>query len=800
MKLIECYIEGFGKISRQKYSFTDGFNCIKGDNGSGKSTLAAFIKVMLYGMSDTKKMSLEENERKHYLPWGGGNAGGTLTFSVGSKTYRIERSFATKAADDSCCLYDTATGKICSDFGEVIGEGLFGIDADGFERTVFLSERSLTPKSENKSISAKLSDLVGCDGDIGGMDDAMKTLEEKRKFYHKKGGSGELAQIKSRIIDISRKLDSLEETEKALDEAHKKLIDLTNKSEAARSVAREINASREALTVKAAEVSFEKRRIQIQESLDDCLKRRTEVAELFGSDIPSYSKIDEISYKSTEAKSLLAAREESFDSKEFKMLSARFDGRISSQQIDGVRDAAKKLKEDASKENDPTVRRAKKIFKNRLPSKEELGRIDGLLTGSKAKLPIAYILLYLAFIIIGVLGIIFLPILLPASAVAIFITSLAQVITGVRARKKKWRIISDFFLSVSGVSVTDKAEAEARLKDMMEAYPFLSSTIDDEEKQRLISIIDEVTSLLPEYHNENEAECIGRIIEDYDRYASLALKERYVMGEREERRKRGESLYKEVQEFLGKYDTRTADPIGELRQGLTEYDRLTSEITARRSEIARLENRSKLGEDDHKRAIDELDALERRRVENDRLLADLAREYTLTERAYKGYIEELESRDELYMRRSELEEKLNRYQDNYDTVLLTKKYITLAKDNMTARYLGKTKAGFLKYAEAIGGISDESFEMDTDFGVTKQEGASTRSVEAYSRGTRDLFNLAARLALIDSLYESEDPFIILDDPFTALDDGKTEAALRLLKEHSKERQIIYFTCSKARSL
>ena len=119
---------------------------------------------------------------------------------------------------------------------------------------------------------------------------------------------------------------------------------------------------------------------------------------------------------------------------------------------------------------------------------------------------------------------------------------------------------------------------------------------------------------------------------------------------------------------------------------------------------------------------------------------------------------------------------------------------------MTTKYLGKTKEGFLKYAEQIGGITGESFEMDTDFGVTKQEGATTRTVEAYSRGTRDLFNLAARLGLVDALYERELPFILLDDPFTAFDDGKTDAALKLLKELSKDRQIIYFTCARSRSI
>ena len=116
MRLIECYIENFGKISKKKISFKDGVNCIKDDNGSGKSTLAAYIKVMLYGMSDTKKSSLEENDRRHYMPWGGGVCGGSLTFSARQKTYRIERTFAPKAADDTFAIYDTSTGKLCNDF------------------------------------------------------------------------------------------------------------------------------------------------------------------------------------------------------------------------------------------------------------------------------------------------------------------------------------------------------------------------------------------------------------------------------------------------------------------------------------------------------------------------------------------------------------------------------------------------------------------------------------------------------------------------------------------------------------
>ena len=128
MFIDSCYIEGFGKITNKKFDFSKGLNKIIGENGSGKTTLSVFIKVMLYGMSDTKKTGLDENDRKHYLPWGGGVCGGSLDFTVGRMRYRVERSFAPKAADDRFALYDLSTGKISGDYTENLGKELFGID------------------------------------------------------------------------------------------------------------------------------------------------------------------------------------------------------------------------------------------------------------------------------------------------------------------------------------------------------------------------------------------------------------------------------------------------------------------------------------------------------------------------------------------------------------------------------------------------------------------------------------------------------------------------------------------------
>ncbi len=800
MRLIECYIENFGKISKQKFSFKDGLNCIREDNGSGKTTLATFIKVMLYGMSDTKKASLDENDRKHYLPWQGGVCGGSLTFSAFGKTYRVERSFAPKAADDTYTLYDTVSGRISTDFPEGLGEGLFGIDVDGFERTVFLSERALTPKSDNKSISAKLSDLVGCDGDIGGMDEALKALEEKRKFYYKKGGSGEIAETKAKIDAITRRLDALDEVEKRAEESRERMREISVRIQAARGEAKEILKQREDAMRRAAEVNYERQYKEKKLSLEEVIRKRTEISEIFGADIPSHSDIDEASYKSLEAKRLLESVSESPDAIEFKSLSAKFDGKVERSQIEAARSAVELLKKRKEKENDPSLSRARRIFAKRIPTEEELDGIGVLLSKKKKKTPIGCIILYILFAICCVAGVLIEQLLIAPGVVGIVGTLIAEIIIKSKAERERRAAIDSFFQSVCGVKVDGDDEARIRLGDMRELLPLISGGADSGDTEELMRTVGALVALFPEKAGSDPLAAAESIIKEYDRYAALAVAERYILSDRAARIEKAERLRAESEAFLARFKTKTADPFGELRRALTEYDRLTAEIVAKRDELARLESLYTMGEGSQRKAEEELRLLDRKRQENEALIANLDREYALTERNYNALSEELDGREELVMRKGELEELLAKHVERYDTVMLTKKYLTQAKDNMTSKYLGKTRSGFIRYAERISGITGESFEMDTDFGVTKQEGATTRSVDAYSRGTRDLFNLAARLALVDSLYEKENPFILLDDPFTAFDDKKTAAALKLLSELGKERQIIYFTCAKSRAV
>ena len=207
----QCYIENFGTFHDKTFNFTDGINVITEDNGWGKSTLASFIKAMFYGLEYSRKKKLTEYRK--YEPWQGGKYGGYLTFSVNGKDYRVARYFGRKESDCVFELYDLTTNKPSSDFGENLGEELFGIDCQSFERSIFIKLNSEQGQPQlSDSISAKLNNLVDNTDDINNFETARARLDKLASSIMLKRGSGgmtgdidnEIMNIKDRLLDCGR--------------------------------------------------------------------------------------------------------------------------------------------------------------------------------------------------------------------------------------------------------------------------------------------------------------------------------------------------------------------------------------------------------------------------------------------------------------------------------------------------------------------------------------------------------------------------------------------------------------------
>ena len=217
MRLISCKIENFGMLSNAEYTFDAPIHILLAENGAGKSTLAAFLKAMLYGL-EGKGRSIEDNERKRYLPWQGGRFGGSLIFAAGGHTYRVERFFGQTPKGDAFALYDAETNLVSNAFSAALGEELFGIDGEAFARTTFFTWHPTDKSDANNSIHAKLNGLLDATDDIGDFDAAIERLDAERKVYEKRGKAGRLAELEEALHDLSLALQKTVEAKVRLSE------------------------------------------------------------------------------------------------------------------------------------------------------------------------------------------------------------------------------------------------------------------------------------------------------------------------------------------------------------------------------------------------------------------------------------------------------------------------------------------------------------------------------------------------------------------------------------------------------
>ena len=202
MKLIECHIAGFGPFKDYKLSFDDGLNVILQPNGWGKTSLSAYIKAMLYGFERKRVRDVSENERLRYKPWGGGKFGGTLDFEFDGREYRILREFGATGAGDTLKVIDIETGKPVEFNGEEVGDWVFGLDSNAFQKSVFVGQNGFGFDGSTAGLRNRLNALVNEADDVAGLDKAQSALDTRRKFYKKTGNRGYIADVSSSISKL----------------------------------------------------------------------------------------------------------------------------------------------------------------------------------------------------------------------------------------------------------------------------------------------------------------------------------------------------------------------------------------------------------------------------------------------------------------------------------------------------------------------------------------------------------------------------------------------------------------------
>lgn len=821
MKIKELYIENFGKLSKFEASFSDDLNTFIEDNGYGKTTLSTFIKAMIYGFDDTRRHSLDENDRKKYTPWQGGAFGGYLTFEHNGTHYRVERTFGQKASDDTYTLYNLNTGKPSNDFSSALGEEIFGIDADGFERTVFLSEKNLSGKNTNQSISAKLSNLVGTEGDIGGFDEAIKLLDERRKFYQKRGGSGEIRDVENDISELEDKIKTLYGKREASANTEAEIAAFNEKIST-------LKAKRELILKKEREemLAKEKRGYEIQyKNMLGALKtdelREGELKEFFKLKVPSNAEVALAAESASEIKRMERTLLDMGENIELSALKEFFTSSTTAAECEEMKTAAKRISESRASMYTKSEDEPDKSPFMKTPTLSELDRHISTLTAKEGGKRSANLALTSIGLMLSGIGF-FAGSLIISPLYLICGIGVLLIIVGVLPMflQKSSKIDSHTFNLIDNF-ISEVYGEEQKYDSQLEAlYGIRATLLEYEEKNKAFSLIKQEKDAFLQSILLKER-MIREFCEKFPKAKGLTLEEKTeiiaykrnrfeLLLEFEAEKETERTLLKEkikahgerLKSFTSLFPTTSEDPIGEIRRNLAEFDVIRGSLSERRSNAERFatshgidpkrqnaEYPESFGTNDFSR---NLSSLEEEILATERAKSRTEADYAISSR-------EIDSIEELEERLREKKEKIQVFRDNLNIITKTKDMLAKSRDAMTSRYLESTKRGFEKYLSLIDEACGE-FTIDTSFTLMKTDLGKSRQAEAYSRGTRDMHALAMRLALIDALYGENSPPVILDDPFIAFDDKHIERASQILKKLSHNRQIFYFACSKSRKI
>ncbi len=206
MIIENLHIDSFGRLRGFQLNLNPGLNILEGDNESGKSTVAAFIKFMFYG--------LPARERASAASWDNGRAAGSLTLNTGSRRFRIERSLqATTDGSgktgwhESVQMVDLSNNMPCHK-GESPGQLFFGVDADLFASTAFISQEGGTGIGGAK-VSEGIENILFSADEAVNTQKALERLDAARiLLLHKNEKGGRLFELDNECAHLEERLRS----------------------------------------------------------------------------------------------------------------------------------------------------------------------------------------------------------------------------------------------------------------------------------------------------------------------------------------------------------------------------------------------------------------------------------------------------------------------------------------------------------------------------------------------------------------------------------------------------------------
>ena len=885
MRLVECKIENFGKLSQKRFVFHEGCTFFCQENGWGKSTLAAFLKVMFFGFENERGRDAYNNQRRRFEPWQGDVYGGEITFETGGSTYIFNRVFGRREKEDTFVLRDGQTLLPSKDFSVNIGEELFQIDRESFARTVFLAQMDCETDTTS-SINAKIGNLEDLSDDMKNYEKADRALKERLDKMAPRRKTGllykkreEISQkqalieegkvIGSTLKHLQEERERLQKEEKRaakeqddLQEKQKEIgaqLDLQAKKEKYQLLCQayeERNAAKE-----ERERYFPYRdRIPQEEEMTACMNlvREYQQAE---KDLEHYRLSEEEETAFRDWYPVFAG--ETFSSGEWEDIADRI------RKLPELRYAAagKRLTEDEEEE----LRRYGRQFVKGVPDDhviEELQRSWKAYETDRHELQTKEVylrtyqemqrdrerekesrkasLVLPAGILLFLLGAACLFVNLGIGTAGMFLGVILAVVGLLGSRKRKAaglepeensyqrmteeieeerirqqaaeKIFRDFFAEYGMEYEEDLAELKfVQLRESARNYQKLTrkkeeydrSNQDESYRQNKSAIRAFFQKYLPgRVMEESEySEVFRRMEAAWDTCRSCIEKKNAAQKTIAE----AEGRKQKIMEFLSEYGFQQEEDLYEQLSSMRDH--LLGWKTACREWKRALEDKEKMEREEGlenligDRHIASGEGQEASMEELAVQAQKLAEERENLSRSIMHCNQQIEEKEEIYNDRMEEKERLQILKEEYEEgkkkyhrMEQARKYLEMAKNSFTQKYMEPVMSGFEKYYTMLTGHSAGQYQMDASTRLTVNEQGLPREIRFLSSGNRDLTGICMRMALIDAMYQKEKPFIILDDPFLNLDRERTERGMAFLKEIEKEYQIIYFTCHESRSL
>ena len=788
MRLLRCHIENFGGLHDCSLDFHERLTVIDEPNGFGKTTLAEFITAMFYGFPKKKRHKAPDNYRELYTPWQGGVFGGSLEFLYRKQPYRIERSFGVTPREDRFALYSGSTDRRSDDFSENIGTELFGIDADSFRRSTYMPQTAESSAGRGVSghsplltndIQSKISGLVEDTDDINNYDSAVAKLRELRaglRPFRGQGGS---------IAGSQRRLRELYSEVSVKDSLKNQISRLENEASETNSRLRENLQRRDTLEQSAARLSERVSVRSVREWIRDLERASAEAdrqyahaAEIFDdSGFPDDAPSEELLQKAETIVRQLDRLNSQLELLEF-----------SPQEQQRYAELSRRF---SRPENVPGNTRTDVSASDSCPPDDSTAT-DNRDQLSRHTAASRHLFRRHFFVLPGMCAIIGGTLLILLSQHASHQTSLFPggllVITGILA--VLFGCIPSVIKHIPRTPHTESpghaAEDPALLSEFCELQRRFRLISDPEDG--LHSQIDRLSYLLVHQMSpflddvEDLSQAVAELRAQKNQSDALAVKRRQITGalkkSRDEARQRLEQFRSEHQAELAE------NPCEEDATHAVSFEECVSTPQSNPTETAQLHPAVRPD------PAAQLHALSTRISKDRQHIGEI--ENTL--RTLYRQLDEIPAKtDEISVLTARIREE-NRQAELLDA---TMQFLSEAKESLSARYSGPILRRLSHYVNKLSEAENHLY-LDTDLNVEIRRSEQRRSLQYFSAGQKDTVMICLRLALIDSLFKNEQPFLILDDPFVNLDDRHIRKALDLLQTLSSETQIIYMTCSSAR--